>query len=171
MARPGYDRQSQRRGIVHLGVGAFHRAQQARYTDIAMACGDHDWAITGVSLRSPQVRDAIEPQNGLFTMTERNAAGERIRLVGALREVLVADESPHAVARALADPDTHAVTLTVTEKGYCRRPDGTLDITPAVRRGHNGDIRARRVMQPARKGTMTTPDSSYGWRRKEDHFT
>lgn len=132
IARPAYDRQSQRRGIVHLGVGAFHRAHQASYTDTAMAAGDRDWAITGVSLRSPRMHDAIGPQDGLFTLTERGAAGDHVRLVGALREVLVAPEEPREVIRALADRDTHLVTLTVTEKGYCRQPDGTLDMAKAA---------------------------------------
>ena len=53
--RPKYDRDAQASGIVHLGIGAFHRAHQAVYTDDAMDAGDRDWAITGVSLRSPEV--------------------------------------------------------------------------------------------------------------------
>ncbi len=133
VARPGYDRQAQRRGIVHLGVGAFHRAHQASYTDSAMTAGDRDWAITGVSLRSPQMRDAIASQDGLFTLTERDKAGDRTRLIGALRDVLVAPEAPQGVIGALADPGTHLVTLTVTEKGYCRLPDGKLDMERAAR--------------------------------------
>ena len=132
VAKPGYDWRAQRRGIVHLGVGAFHRAHQASYTDAAMAAGDRDWTITGVSLRSPQVRDAIGPQDGLFTLTERDEAGDRTRLIGALREVLVAPEYSQSVVHALADPGTHIVTLTVTEKGYCRLPDGTLDRAKAA---------------------------------------
>ena len=55
--RPAYDRSAQRTGIVHFGIGAFHRAHQAVYTDDAMAAGDRDWAISGVSLRSPDVRE------------------------------------------------------------------------------------------------------------------
>jgi len=130
--RPGYDRQSQRRGIVHLGAGAFHRAHQACYTDAAMAAGDRDWAITGVSMRSPQARDAIAPQDGLFTLTEREEGGARIRIIGALREILVAPGTPQSVIGALSDPGTHLVTLTVTEKGYCRLPDGKLDVVRAA---------------------------------------
>ncbi|GGB22986.1 mannitol dehydrogenase [Sphingomonas metalli] len=123
----GYDRHAQRRGIVHLGIGAFHRAHQAWYTDAAMAAGDRDWAITGVSLRSPQVRAQLAPQDGLYTVSERGPAGEAIRLVEAVRAVLVAPSAPDAVAEALADPDTKIVTLTVTEKGYARRPDSPRD--------------------------------------------
>ena len=127
VARPGYDRDGQRCGIVHLGIGAFHRAHQAVYTDDAMAAGDRNWAITGVSLRSAGVRNALAPQDGYYCVTERSPAGERTRLVGAVRTLLVAREDRAAVAAALAAPDTHLVTLTVTEKGYLRRPDGTLD--------------------------------------------
>ncbi len=128
IARPGYDRTAQRRGIVHLGIGAFHRAHQAVYTDDLMAGGDRDWAITGISLRSPGMRDALTPQDGLYTVTERSAAGEKTRLIGAVAEVIVGTERPMAVVAALASVDTHLVTLTITEKGYYRRPDGTLDL-------------------------------------------
>ncbi|HEX8555761.1 MAG TPA: mannitol dehydrogenase family protein [Sphingomonas sp.] len=128
VGRPDYDWRAQRRGIVHLGVGAFHRAHQAAYTDDAMRAGDRDWAITGVSLRSSSMRDALAPQDALYTLTERGADGDRTRLIGALREVLVAPEAPELVTQALASPDTKLVTITVTEKGYHRRPDGALDL-------------------------------------------
>jgi fructuronate reductase len=110
----------QRVGIVHFGIGAFHRAHQAAYTDDAMAAGDRNWAITGVSLRSPDVRDALQPQDGLYSLVERGRAGERIRVIGAVRGVLVAREDTEAVIGALAAPDVHIVTFTVTEKGYLR---------------------------------------------------
>jgi fructuronate reductase len=131
--RPSYDRDAQRRGIVHLGLGAFHRAHQAAYTDQAMAAGDRDWAITGVSLRSPQVHEALAPQDGLYTVTERDQSAQRTRVIGAIRDVLVAPREPAAVVAAIAARDTHVVTLTVTEKGYCRQPDGMVD--PAVVNG------------------------------------
>ena len=131
--RPDYDQTAQRRGIVHLGIGAFHRAHQAANTDRAMAAGDRDWAITGVSLRSPQVHDALAPQDGLYTLSERDGSAERTRVIGAIRDVLVAPRDPAAVVAALAACDTRVVTLTITEKGYHRRPDGTLD--PGVATG------------------------------------
>lgn len=131
VARAGYDRAAQAVGIVHLGLGAFHRAHQAVYTEAAMAGGDRDWGIAGVSLRSAGVRDALAPQDGLFTVTERDPGGDRVALVGALRETLVAPERPEAVTARLADPGVHIVTLTVTEKAYHRAADGGLDI-PAV---------------------------------------
>ncbi|TCP34746.1 mannitol dehydrogenase family protein [Sphingomonas sp. BK235] len=126
--RPGYDRAAQRTGIVHLGLGAFHRAHQAVYTDAAMSAGDRDFAITGVSLRSPAVAEALLPQDALYTVTQRSAAGERIALVGALREMLVAPRDGERLRAVLAAPGTSIVTLTVTEKGYHRGPDGALDL-------------------------------------------
>ena len=127
VAQPGYARTEQARGIVHLGIGAFHRAHQAVYTDDAMAAGDRDWAITGVSLRSRQVHEQLAAQDGLYTVATRDAEGERLRLIGAVREVLVAPDDPHAVAAALAAPATRIVTLTVNEKGYHLLPGGGID--------------------------------------------
>ena len=130
VARPAYRRDAAGRRIVHLGIGAFHRAHQAVYTDDALAAGDTGWGITAVSLRSAAVRDAMTPQDGLYTVVERAAAGERLRIIGAVGSVLVAPESAEAVVAALADPNTHIVTLTVTEKGYYRNPaTGQLDDT------------------------------------------
>lgn len=128
VARPRYDRAAIATGIVHLGLGAFHRAHQAVYTDDALARRPGDWGICGVSLRSPETRDALAPQSGLYTLGVRDAEGERLRVIGALREVLVAPEDPVAVLARLADPRVRVVTITVTEKGYCHSPaTGTLD--------------------------------------------
>jgi fructuronate reductase len=126
--RPAYD-PPRRSGIVHLGLGAFHRAHQAVYTDDAMAVEAGDWGITGVSLRAVQVRDQLEPQAGFYTVTSSGNAGDEIRLIGAIRQVLVAPENPLAVIEALAAPDTHIVSVTLTEKGYHRQRDQTLDFT------------------------------------------
>lgn len=125
--RPDYEWQAQRAGIVHFGIGAFHRAHQAAYSDAAMAAGDRDWRITGVSLRSPEVAAQLNPQDGLFTLTERSGAGSQTRLIGAVGGVIVAPHNPQAVVAALASPDTRIVSFTVTEKGYLRSADGTLD--------------------------------------------
>jgi len=109
-------------GIVHLGVGAFHRAHQADYTDRAMAAGDRRWAILGASLRSPDTRDALAPQDFLYTLAESDQSGERCRVIGALRGVLVAPENPHSLIEAMCLPSVKIVSLTVTEKGYCHDP-------------------------------------------------
>ena len=137
VARAGYDRASQRIGIVHLGLGAFHRAHQAVYTDDAMAAGDRDWAIAGASLRSAGVHDQMAPQDGLYTVTERSSEGESVRLIGAIREVTVAAKAPERLAALLAAADTRIVTLTVTEKGYWRRPDGATDLAGIVADGNS----------------------------------
>jgi len=124
--RPDYARDAQACGLVHLGIGAFHRAHQAVYTDDAMNAGDRDWAITGVSLRSPDVNALLAPQDGLYTISERGPAAAAPRLIGAVRRVLVASQDHDAVVNALASPDVHIVTLTVTEKGYVSRGDGSI---------------------------------------------
>lgn len=124
---PGYDVDAQRSGIVHFGIGAFHRAHQAVYTDGAMAAGDRDWRIIGVSLRSADVANQLNPQDGLYTVVQRSAEGSQVRLIGAVSHVIVASQQPEAVIGALASADTHIVSFTVTEKGYLRRPDGRLD--------------------------------------------
>ncbi|WP_434724406.1 mannitol dehydrogenase family protein [Mesorhizobium sp. RIZ17] len=124
---PAYDRASITPGIVHLGVGAFHRAHQAAYVDACLADGESDWGITGVSLRSPDTRDALAPQDGLYTLAIRDSAGEQLEVVGSILSLLVAPENPDAVLAALTDPRTRIVTLTITEKAYLRAADGTLD--------------------------------------------
>jgi fructuronate reductase len=115
--RSGYDR-SAPRGIVHLGAGAFHKAHQAVYTDDAMAASGGGWMITGVSLRSPDVAESLNPQDGLYTLLIRDASGVTARVVGSIAKVLVAPADPQAVLDALAAAETRIVSLTITEKGY-----------------------------------------------------
>lgn len=128
---PAYDRAAQAAGIVHIGIGAFHRAHQAVYTDDAMNAGDRDWGIIGVSLRSGDVAAQLNPQDGLYTVSTRSAAGTELRLIGAVQRVLVAADEPQAVIDAIAAPTTHVVSFTVTEKGYLRAADGSLDLDAA----------------------------------------
>lgn len=118
------------RRIVHLGIGAFHRAHQAVYTQDA----GEGWRITGVSLRSPTMRDTLAPQDFLYTVTERANGAVSTRLIDVIDTVLVAPQDSPAIIDALADPQTHIVSLTVTEKGYYRNPaNGSLRIDdPAV---------------------------------------
>lgn len=122
VARPAYDRARTRIGVVHFGPGAFHRAHQAVYLD-AVLDADPAWAICAVSLHSPGVRDALRPQDGLYTLVLQ---GERpaLRVVGSIRELLCAPQEPEAVLARLADRDVRLVTLTITEKGYCLSADG-----------------------------------------------
>jgi fructuronate reductase len=122
VARPRYDLALVQVGIVHLGVGAFHRAHQAAYVDDRLAAGETDWAICGASLRSPDTADALRSQDGLYTLSTLSAAGETLRVVGSLRRLLVAPLDPQALIAAMSDPAVRIVTLTVTEKGYCHDP-------------------------------------------------
>lgn len=116
--RPRYDRRAAATGVVHLGIGAFHRAHQAVCFDDLLTAGDLRWGVLGASLRSPGVRDQLEPQDGLYTVVERDGERERLRVIGAVKEVLVAPEDPAALVEAMAAPDVRLVGLTVTEKGY-----------------------------------------------------
>lgn len=118
VAVPGYDRAQVKTGVVHLGIGAFHRAHQAVVFDDALASGDLRWGVLGASLRSPGVRDQLNPQDGLYTLVVRDGAAEHLRMIGAGRGVLVGPEDPAALVAAMADSEVHIVTLTVTEKGY-----------------------------------------------------
>lgn len=118
VAVPGYDRAQVKTGVVHLGIGAFHRAHQAVVFDDALKSGDPRWGVLGASLRSPGVRDQLNPQNGLYTLVVRDGAEEHLRVIGACSGVLVGPEDPAALVAAMADADVHIVTLTVTEKGY-----------------------------------------------------
>ena len=144
--RPAYDRKAIKTGIVHLGVGAFHRAHQAVYTDDVLG-QDPRWGIVAASLRSPDTYDALDPQDGLYTLAVRSQAGEALRVIGSIRQVIVAPREVEQLLEAMSAPQTRIVTLTVTEKGYCHDPaTGALNEVPS---GH----RARpRVSQNAQVG-------------------
>jgi fructuronate reductase len=115
---PTYDRDRLRPGIVHLGLGAFFRAHGAIYTEDTYAHDAASWGILGVSLRQPDQRDRLGPQGGLYAASECESDAPVARVVGAVLGVQVAPEDPAAILAALADPATHIVSLTITEKGY-----------------------------------------------------
>ena len=121
VARPHYIPGDTRTGIVHFGPGAFHRAHQAAFIDDLLAAHPH-WAICAVSLHSAGVRDALRPQDGLYTLATLGKPGG-LRVIGAIREVLCAPEEADTVLARLADPEVRLVTLTVTEKGYALAGD------------------------------------------------
>jgi fructuronate reductase len=125
---PGYVRSDVSPGIVHLGLGAFHRAHEAVYTDDRLAAGERSWGIVGFSLRSPHVREALAPQDGLYTVLQRGPEGDRPRIVGSVLEALTVPENPRDAMTRLVDPRTRIISLTVTEKAYCQdAATGTLD--------------------------------------------
>jgi fructuronate reductase len=105
-------------GVLHLGVGAFHRAHQAVYTEAAMKAGGGDWAIIAVAPRTPEVVDALRAQDNLFSVVELDGAGARVRVCGAIGGTLHSPTQREAVLARLADPAIRVVTLTVTEKAY-----------------------------------------------------
>ncbi|MEK9936050.1 MAG: mannitol dehydrogenase family protein, partial [Rhodobiaceae bacterium] len=114
---------------MHLGPGAFFRAFLAPWTDEAMKMAGGDWGIVAVSLQSSGARDRLAPQDYVYTALERGPGGDIPRLVNAIAEVMVAPEDPAAVVARMADPAIRIVSLTITEKGYCRDPQ-TGDLLP-----------------------------------------
>lgn len=125
--RPAYDPKSVEIGVVHFGPGAFHRAHQAAFLDTILA-KDPRWGICGVSLHSAGVRDALVPQDGLYTLAVLDAEIS-YRVIGSMREVLVGPDNIEAVLERLARPSVEIVTSTVTEKGYCLDPKWELDFS------------------------------------------
>jgi fructuronate reductase len=111
-------------GIVHLGLGSFHRAHQALYTARALQHEPGPWGIVGVANRSHRVRDALRAQDGLYCVLELGAAPPAALVVGVHSELLVAADEPLAVVARIADPGTRIATLTVTEQGYTARAAG-----------------------------------------------
>jgi fructuronate reductase len=109
-------------GIVHLGLGAFHRAHQAVYTEDAMAAAGGDWGIVGVAPRSADIVAALEAQDLLYSVTTLGPSETSTRVVGAFAGVRRAAADPDAVVALLADPRIRVVTLTVTEKAYWLDP-------------------------------------------------
>lgn len=125
---PAYDPRVVRPGIVHLGVGAFHRAHQAVTLDDILTT-DPQWGIVGASLRRADMRDALAPQDDLYTVAVRSGEGTALRVVGSIRQILVAPEDPETLLKAMCEPAIRIVSLTVTEKGYCHDP-ATGDLNP-----------------------------------------
>ena len=126
VAVPTYDRSALVPSVVHIGVGGFHRAHQAVYFDDLAARGHVDWGVVGVGLRRPQMGEVLSAQDGLFTVVERGADGDRARVVGSLVRYLFAPDDPEAVLAALAAPCTRLVTLTITGDGYLVDDSGAL---------------------------------------------
>ncbi|OYU41770.1 MAG: mannitol dehydrogenase, partial [Burkholderiales bacterium PBB4] len=108
--------------MVHLGLGAFHRAHQALYTESVVAAGDLRWGIVGVSLRDPRMVQALQAQDCLYSVTARHGDVAHTRVVGVLRQALYAPQSLQQVIAAIANPAISIVSSTGTEKGYSQSP-------------------------------------------------
>jgi len=128
LATPSYDRGELAHGVVHIGVGGFHRAHQALYHDRLLNAGDaREWGICGLGVMDAdrRMQEALDAQDGLYTLVEKHADGTYDpRVIGAITAYLFAPDDPEAAIEKLADPTTRIVSLTVTEGGY-----GISDVT------------------------------------------
>ena len=119
---PGYDRSAVTTGIVHFGVGGFHRSHQAMYLDRLMSQGQAlDWGICGVGVLPADraMAEVLAAQDCLFTLLVKHPDGSLdARVIGSIVEYLFAPDDPEAVVARMADPATRIVSLTVTEGGY-----------------------------------------------------
>ncbi|GAB3468089.1 mannitol dehydrogenase family protein [Polaromonas eurypsychrophila] len=105
-------------GVVHLGLGAFHRAHQALVFDALLQGGDARWGVLGVAMRSAALADSLQAQDGLYAVQVASSAGSQWQVGGAIWQTAVAAREPAQVVQAIAAPSTRWLTLTVTEKGY-----------------------------------------------------
>ena len=119
-------------GIVHLGLGIFHRAHQAVYTDAAISAHGGDWGIIGVSSRSSAVTDAMHAQDMTYTVVEISPEGSTFSTPRVHSDAFVAAENPERVVAEIGAATTRIVSLTVTENGYTYSPaTGSLNVADA----------------------------------------
>lgn len=117
--KPEYDRDATTPGIVHLGIGAFHRTHQAVYVDDILKA-NNEWGIIGASLRRPDTKQALDPQDGLYTLAVKDRSGTHCRVIGSILEIIDATVEGARLLDIMASTAIRIVSLTVTEKGYCR---------------------------------------------------
>lgn len=115
---PRYSRPADGFGVVHLGLGAFHRAHQAMVFDQLLRGGDQRWGVLGIAMRSTELADALAAQDGLYAVQIASDSGIAWAVPGAVFATAVAARERQRVVAALAAPGTRWLTLTVTEKGY-----------------------------------------------------
>lgn len=127
VARPSYDYTKIGVGIMHISLGAFHRAHQAVYTDDVLAKDGGNWGICGIGAMASDkaLIDKMKGQDFLYTVMTRGAKSEA-RIIGAMRDAMVMPENPEAVIARLADPSIKILSFTITEKGYCHDPQTGL---------------------------------------------
>jgi fructuronate reductase len=132
--QPGYDRTALKPGILHFGLGAFHRAHQAVFTQRALQSAFGPWGIVAINLRSTEPVQALEAQDGLYSVTVRSEAGDRSEVIGATVDWICAATDCAGVLDYLSRAEIRIVTMTVSEKAYGLDPvTGGLDLShPAV---------------------------------------
>jgi mannitol 2-dehydrogenase len=147
VATPAYDRSRVATGVVHFGVGGFHRAHQAMYHDRLMNEGEAlEWGICGVGVMpgDRRMKEALDAQDGLYTLVVKHPDGTyEARVIGAITEYLFAPDDPEAVIERMAAEATRIVSLTVTEGGYnvddvtgefdAGNPDVVADLEPGAK--------------------------------------
>lgn len=129
-------------GMLHLGIGNFHRAHAAVFTAKAMAAQGGDWGIVAVANRSRRVVDSLAGQGFLYSILELSSAGERVDVMDVHRATLVASEQTAELMARIASPEIKIVTMTISENGYCRNAvTGDLDV--------DGDLVSADLANPA----------------------
>src|SRR5690606_28183357 len=126
---PTYRREDIKAGIVHIGIGGFHRAHQAYFMDRLLQSGvASDWGRCGVALLESdrKIYDVFSEQDGLYTLMIPNADGRfSAQVIGSITELLYAPENPSKVISKMADKSIKLITLTITEGGYNFTSDGS----------------------------------------------
>lgn len=156
VSAPAYLDDDVRIGIVHFGVGNFHRAHQAMYVDrlLNSAEDQRGWGICGIGLldRDTRMRDALNGQDGLYTLTLRHPDGsDEIGVVGSIRRFLHAPDDAESVLAQLTDPAVRIVSLTITEGGYVEDPTGgKLAIDDPLVAAETADL-------------LSSPHTAFGW--------
>jgi len=167
LRKPAYEPADHAPGIVHIGVGAFHKAHQAVYTDDALASAGGDWRIVGVSLRSPKTAEDLNPQNGLYSLLERGTEKTSLRVIGSIARVISAQGNIEQLLTILSDTSIRIVSLSVTEKAYgIDRRTGGID-------KFNSTVKADLAAPEYPSGVLGVLVAALGHRRKAmvDPFT
>lgn len=131
--KPRYDRAALKAGIVHMSVGGFHRSHQALYVHDLLQKNPQDWMIAGVGLLPNDAGHvaALQKQDTLYSILERSADKDALKICGSMKEIYHAPANPAAVLERLTDDAVKILSLTITEKGYCYNQQGDLDLNNA----------------------------------------
>ena len=165
IARPDYCLAEVTTGIAHIGVGGFHRAHQAAYTDALMNTGEGlEWGICGIGTRAEErsMRDALASQDYLYTLVELDDRPDtEVRVIGSIRDMLLVDEDgSEAVVARLADPAIRIVSLTITEGGYClddRTMSAPSSAARSASRSSSAALRPTSGLAPAPRPLVMPP--------------
>lgn len=126
LSTPVYDRSAVKAGIVHLGTGNFALAHIASYIEEILK-DDPRWGIVASSLRTKTMINSLKEQDGLYVLVEREKDNRNHAVMGPIVEAIFGPEDPLRLSERIGDPDTHLVTITVSNKGYCVLPHGFLN--------------------------------------------